>query len=72
MRLRHRQDQLLAQQSCRLQDVVVHREDHQRDVERAALELADEIARAGLVQDELDPGIALAVARERRRNERRR
>src|SRR5437899_3147438 len=71
VRLRHGEHELLAQQRCRLEDVVVHRQDHQRDVEHALLQLTDQVARAGLVQHELDARIALVIAGERRRYERR-
>ena len=46
------------------------RHDHERDVERALLELGDEIARSGLVHDEVDAGECRVELRQRRRKQR--
>ena len=71
VRLRHRDDELLAQQGSGLEHLVAERQDDERDVEHALLELQDEIARTGLVKDEVDRGEALMEARQRRRKDRR-
>ena len=49
----------------------MHRQDHQRHIHHAVLELAHEIAGLRFVEDELDAGEALVVSREGRRDHRR-
>ena len=65
-----RDDQLLPEQRRCLECLVTQRHDHERDVERALLELRDEIARSGFVNDEVNAGERRVELRQSRRKER--